>query len=211
MKAAIASGGLLAALLGAGAADAVPPPTPLTDVFIHFCGDTRGDADSALQLADAEEWSLAPKGMGAPSFGLGVVWIRRQARWTQAHGVRRVLLVGMQRDQEGEDTLTCTVSEMMPPGMKADVAGVQGALQKWVGTAPLRSSAVFGEFAYREAHGLRIAVPPSQDPLANDAPRAPPDVAEVAFNYVLGAMLTITYQRSHEGPVERPFGSGPSP
>jgi hypothetical protein len=169
MKAAIVS--MPVALLGACAAHAEPPPTPLTDVFIHFCGDTRGDADSALQLADAEEWSLAPKGMSGPSFGLGVVWIRRQGRWTHAHGVRRVLLVGMQRDQEGKDTLTCTVGEMMPSGMKADVAGVQGALQKWVGTAPLRSSAVFGEFAYREAHGLRIAVPPSQDPLANDAPR----------------------------------------
>src|ERR1700722_377069 len=132
-------------------------PAPLTDVFIHFCGDTRGDADSALQLADSEEWSLVPKGMDAPSFGDGVVWIRRQGRWTQANGVRRVLLVGIQRDQEGRDTLTCTVSEMMPSGMKADVAGVQGALQKWVGAAPLRSSAGFGEFAYREAHGLRIA------------------------------------------------------
>ena len=65
----------------------------LTDDFIHFCGDTRGDADRAHQLADAEEWTVPPKGLTVPSFG-DVTWVRRQGRSTQSHGVRRVLMVG---------------------------------------------------------------------------------------------------------------------
>jgi hypothetical protein len=209
MKAAIAWIVLPVAVLGACAAHAASPPTGLTGVFVRFCGDTRGDADSALHLADDAGWSVPPKGMTVPSFG-PVDWIRRQGRWTQVQGVRRVLMVGTVRDPNGEDTLMCTVAAGMPPGMAADVAGVQGALEEWVGRAPLRASGEFAEFAYRESHGLRLAVPLSQDPLADDAPRSPPDVAVVTFNYFL-RMLTITYMRSHEGRVEPPFGGAPSP
>ncbi len=130
---------------------------------------------------------------------------------TQTHGVRRILMVGTARGPDGKDALTCGVAEMIPPGMKADLAGVEGALQEWVGAAPLRANGEFAEFAYREARGLRTPVPASEDPLANGAPPAPPNVAEVTISYGLG-MLMITYGRSHEGGVEeRPFGGAPSP
>jgi hypothetical protein len=206
MKAAIASIALPVALLGAWPAHAASPPTGLTDWFVRFCGSTRGDADSALQAADADGWSIPPKGTTMPPFGPGE-WLRRQGRLSQMGGVRRVLMVGTVR-VGGKDTLMCTVSEGMPPGTAA-VAGVQQALQKWVGGDPLRANGDFAEFAYRESHGLRLAVPRSEDPLANDAPRPPPDVAAVTIIDVMG-VLTITYMRSYEGRVGAPFGGAPS-
>ena len=210
MKRAIAWLVLLVAVLRVGAADAASPPDGLTDVFIRFCGETRGDADLALHLADAEEWSVPRKGMTVPSFDPGTYWIRRQGRWSLVHGGRRMLMVGTLRGSDGKDALMCTVAELMPSGTKADLAGVQGALQKWVGGAPFRASGEFAGFAYRESHGVRMALETSRDPFANGEPRPPPDVAVVTFNYVLG-MLMINYERSHEGPVEPPFGGAPSP
>jgi hypothetical protein len=104
-------------------------------------------------------------------------------------------MVGKVRDPDGADTLMCTVGEMMPADMKADVAAMQKALQAWVGGAPLRSSGEFAEFAYREAGGRRTPLPPSEDPLADGAPRPRPDVAGVTL-HAEGAFPTITYQRS---------------
>src|ERR1700679_1379403 len=185
------------AVLGAGTGHAESQQAGLTDVFVRFCGETRGDAESALQRADGDEWSELPKSLTVPLIPMGppVQWVARQGRWTRVQGVRRVLMVGTIRDPDGKDTLMCTVVEVIPRGMKADFAAMQGALRSWVGGGPHRARDGFAEFAYREVKGERTPAPPSEDPFENDAARAPPDAALITMTSFLG-MASISYSRT---------------
>ena len=180
-----------------GGAGAEPLSNGLTDAFIRFCGSTSGDGARALQLADTDGWSALPpwmREMKVPSFGPAVDWTRREGRWTQSRGVRRVLVIGTIRNPDGKQSLSCGVTEMTPPGMQADTAAMRSALQQWVGGAPVRSEGGFAEFVYRESAGRRTPLPLSQDPLASDAP-TPPDVAWITLHN-LPTNVSIEYARS---------------
>jgi hypothetical protein len=169
VKHALAGLAALAAALFADGSRAGTHPAGLAEVFIRFCGETGGDADRALQLADTAQWSAPRSDLTLPSFG--AEWIRRQGRWTQAQGVRRVLVVGTIRDPDGHARLSCSVAEVIPPGMTVDVAVVRKGLQDWVGAAPVRTRDAYAEFAYRD---------PGRS-----------DVARVTLNYLAAPVNTL--------------------
>jgi len=185
---------------GAGVASAwaaTPAPLlPLSDAFVRFCGDTSGDADRALQQADAAGWAVPPAMTLTPvPFGSGK-WIELRGRWNRSpEGVLMVVEVGTIRDPDGGVALVCTVAETPPPGAKPDFDAIEGALQHWVGAAPMKASKGFAIFGYRVAGAQRVALTASQDPFAGAAARPQPDTALVSLVDVFGITPTITYMR----------------
>src|SRR5215469_11770060 len=104
-----------------------------SDVFIRFCGDTNGEAEAALQRADAAGWAVPPANALTPvPFGSGR-WVELRGRWSRSEGVLRVLQVGTIRDDDGRNALVCTVAETPAPGSKIDITEIRRALELWVG------------------------------------------------------------------------------
>jgi hypothetical protein len=186
---------LFFACAAAASAQAQTPQWPLSDVFVRFCGDTSGDADSALQRADAAGWARPPpKALTAVPFGAGK-WTDLRGRWSRTDDVLKVLEVGTIQDPDGQTALVCTIAETPSPGAKADFEAIERALQDWVGGPPMKASEGFAIFAYRRGGAQRIVLGAAQNPLADGAVRMRADTALVSLVDVFGITPTITYMR----------------
>jgi hypothetical protein len=183
------------ALARAGAAPAAASPSLVSDMFVRFCGDTNGEAEAALQRADAAGWAVPPPmALTFVPFGSGK-WIELRGRWSRAEGVLRILQVGTIRDPDGKEALVCTVAETPSPGSKTDISPIMHALQLWVGGPPLKVNAGNAIFAYRLVGGRRVPLSASQDPFAGDAVRTHPEMILVSLADVFGITPTITFMR----------------
>jgi hypothetical protein len=183
------------ACAGAASAWAETSLRPLSDVFVRFCGDTGGDADSALERADAESWALPPpKALTPVPFGSGT-WTDLRGRWSRAEGVLRVVEVGTIHHPDGKTALVCTVAETPPHGVRADFDAIERALKHWVGGPPMKASEGFAIFAYRLDGAQRIVLDAAQNPLENDTVLTRADTTLVSLVNVFGITPTITYMR----------------
>lgn len=183
------------ACASAGSAAAATPPRALSDLFVRFCGDTQGDADQALQQADAEGWATPPPMALTPvPFGSGK-WTDLRGRWTRADGALMVIEVGTIRDPDGKSAVVCTVAETPPLGEKAAFNPIERALQHWVGHPPAEATDNFAIFAFRTAGAQRVALTGAQESLAVETARTHADTALVSIADVFGLTPTITYMR----------------
>jgi hypothetical protein len=187
----------LTAFLSATGPNALADTTSfqLVATFVDLCGETHGDANHALSMADHAGWEIPPpKALRPPPFG-SAQWTAIDGRVLHLPSGVRMLWVGTQADLGGRYAQSCALVDWTPrPASPQDFALIQAVLAKWVGGGPVMVDATsgFAKFAFREVGGERRALAADDPALSADIP--PADVGEVTMMSALGKPM-IMYMR----------------
>lgn len=181
--------------LAAPASLADPLRADVVGSFIQICGETHGNADRALAVADREGWEVPPaRALEPPTFDRAH-WTYLDGRILRSPSGVRALEVGTQTDPGGRGAVVCAVTEATNlPASSAEMSRLRDALARWVGGAPVQmdEESGFAKLAFREVGGQRRSLSPGDPALSADLP--PPDVTEVSLHDLLGKP-TIIYMR----------------